>query len=136
MALLMTLELGLSVKAVRVEQSTAALTCSNQWTRDHRQESKCYETLRPFHLFFFFEGFQPFDGEQIGQKRELWQKGTEKIRNCAKKKNVPLEVDWKITLFARSSPSAGSSKYSGKKSDEEWQTYFKDLTLSNFYEGN
>ena len=87
MALLMTLELGLSVKAARVEQSTAALTCSNQWTRDHRQESKCYETLRPFHLFFFFlKAFNPSSESKSAKKENFDKKEPKKYEIAQKKK--------------------------------------------------
>ena len=92
-----------------------------------------FTTFPPF--FFFLKAFNP-SSESKSAKKENFDKKEPKKYEIAQKKNVPLEVDWKITLFARSSPSAGSSKYSAKKSDKEWQTFFKDLTLSNFYEGN
>ena len=82
------------------------------------------------------KAFNPSTESKSAKRENFDKKEPKKYEIAQKKKNIPLEVDWKITLFARSSPSAGSSKYSAKKSDKEWQTFFKDLTLSNFYEGN
>ena len=85
----------------------------------NRNVTKLYD----FSTFFFLKAFNPSSESKSAKKENFDKKEPKKYEIAQKKKNIPLEVDWKITLFARSSPSAGFSKYSAKKSDKEWQIF-------------